>query len=230
MMIFREKLLSLQVCRYRVVVLMLLGLGITNIHAQSMGSDHFHTIGDYCMGNKANPRSPRGSEGLDEDAEESNLTNPPEDSLRKYMPMVALPLKRIRISSPFGTRRDPVNRNGRRMHNGLDLKARFEEVYSMLPGIVTKASFSTNGGHYVTVNHGACVCSYLHLSKIMVKAGQHVNAGETIAISGNSGKRTTGPHLHIACRLGNENGKFFNPMLILGFVSEQLLSNKLKRQ
>lgn len=205
-------------------------LGYASSHAQHKASSPFNTIGDYHRKNVPPCKYVEECEGMDEDVDESNLVNLPKDSLKGYMPSVALPLKKIQISSPFGSRKDPMNRRSRRMHNGLDLKARFEEVYSMLPGIVTRTTSSTNGGYYVTVNHGVCVCSYLHLSKIKVKVGQHVKAGDIIAISGNSGKRTTGPHLHIACRWGGENGKFFNPLLILGFVSEQLLNNNTKRQ
>lgn len=208
----------------------LICLGYASCHAQHKASSPFNTIGDYQRKKVPPCKYVEECEGMDEDVDESNLVNLPKDSLKDYMPSIALPLKKIQISSPFGSRRDPMNRRSRRMHNGLDLKARFEEVYSMLPGIVTRTTSSTNGGYYVTVNHGVCVCSYLHLSKIKVKVGQHVKAGDIIAISGNSGKRTTGPHLHIACRWGGENGKFFNPLLILGFVSEQLLNNNTKRQ
>ena len=139
--------------------------------------------------------------------------------------MVALPLKEIWVNSPFGMRRDPMNRKKSRMHNGLDLRARYENVYSMLPGTVTDASFSQNGGYYVTVNHGSCVCSYLHLSEIKVRKGQHVSAGEKIAVSGNTGKRTTGPHLHISCRW-SDTGKYFDPRILLRFVTEELLKLK----
>ena len=139
--------------------------------------------------------------------------------------MVALPLKDIHVNSPFGWRRDPMNRKKSRMHNGLDLRARYENVYSMLPGTVTDASFSQNGGYYVTVNHGSCVCSYLHLSEIKVRKGQHVSAGEKIAVSGNTGKRTTGPHLHISCRW-SDTGKYFDPRILLRFVTEELLKLK----
>jgi septal ring factor EnvC (AmiA/AmiB activator) len=52
----------------------------------------------------------------------------------------------------------------------------------MLPGVVTAASYSTNGGYYVTINHGICVCSYLHLSKILVRTGQRVTAGYSTSI------------------------------------------------
>jgi len=61
-----------------------------------------------------------------------------------------------------------------------------------------------------------------------VTKGEHVSAGQVIATSGNSGKRTTGAHLHLSCRIGNEKGKFFDTMVILNFVLEQMLAkNKL---
>ena len=195
--------------------------------AQVRTSSPFNTVG-YAY-NKPRNNDIRDGEAdadavaFDEEADVEDIANLPADSIKTHLPTVALPLKSINVSSPFGVRKDPMNRRTKRMHSGLDLKAKFEEVYSMLPGVVITASYSTNGGYYITVNHGVCVCSYLHLSKILVRKGQHIAAGEIIAISGNSGKRTTGPHLHISCRWGNENGKFFNPMLILRFVTEQLL-------
>jgi murein DD-endopeptidase MepM/ murein hydrolase activator NlpD len=136
--------------------------------------------------------------------------------------MVALPLEEIRINSQFGMRRDPMNRRKSRMHNGLDLKAKYEDVYSMFPGTVTAASYSTSGGYYVTVDYGVCVCSFLHLSKIEVKNGQHVSAGQKIAVSGNTGKRTTGPHLHLSCKW-SDTGKFFDPRILLRFITNELL-------
>ena len=99
--------------------------------------------------------------------------------------MVALPLKDIHINSPFGMRRDPMNRRKGRMHYGLDLRAKYEDVYSMLPGTVTAAGTSSAGGNYITIDYGICTCSFLHLSKINVVNGQHVSAGQKIAISGN---------------------------------------------
>lgn len=199
-------------------------------HPQSMAQvknlSPFNTIGDaYGKIQNSNVRD-EGADDFDGEANAEDITSPPEDSLKVFVPSVALPLKHIKVNSPFGVRKDPLNKRTKRIHNGLDLKAKFEEVYSMLPGVVTAASYSNNGGYYVTVNHGACVCSYLHLSKILVKVGQRIKAGHTIAVSGNSGKRTTGPHLHISCRWKNESGKFFNPMLILRFVTEQLLKRE----
>ena len=196
-----------------------------DLRAQTMQKSVFNTIGYSYQKPRVVETDDAESRDMDEFTDVEQTTVFPPDSIKPYLPMVSLPLKDIKVSSPFGMRRDPMNRKHGRMHNGIDLRAKYEDVYSMLPGTVTAASYSVNGGNYITVNHGVCVCSYLHLSKIKVFVGQHVNAGQQIAISGNTGKRTTGPHLHIACRLGGEKGKFFDPMLILGFVSEQILKS-----
>ena len=193
--------------------------------AQNEGASLFNTVG-------YNYRKPRAiveikapsSDEFEDAIDEDDVMNPPADSLRGYMPMVAYPLRTMHITSPFGIRKDPMDRRRKRMHSGLDLRAKYDKVYSMLPGQVTAASYSENGGYYVSIDHGICVCSYLHLSKMLVKKGQSINAGQLIAISGNSGKRTTGPHLHISCRW--TDGKYFDPMLILKFVTEQLSNNK----
>jgi len=183
----------------------------------------FHTIG-YDYQRSSSMLLPIDADSLDvEDyTEEGNVCEPSVDSIRSIIPLVSLPLRSIKITSPFGMRRDPMNKSKNRFHAGLDLRARYEEVYSMLPGTVSAATYSKNGGNYITIDHGVCSCSYLHLSKIKVRVGQHVRAGEVIGISGNTGKRTTGPHLHISVRHNGEGRKYFNPMLILGFVSGQL--------
>lgn len=223
-LIYRKDFVPLYMRNCLVVLVACLGLmAHSECMAQKRTLSPFNTIGGTYNKPRNNDIGDEEADTFDEEADVEDIANPPVDSIKKYMPSVALPLKRIHINSPFGVRKDPMNKRTKRMHSGLDLKARFEEVYSMLPGEVTAASYSTNGGYYVTVNHGVCVCSYLHLSKILVKEGQRITAGEIIAISGNSGKRTTGPHLHISCRWKNEKGKFFNPMLILRFVTEQLL-------
>lgn len=194
----------------------------SNCAAQVKGASPFNTIGYGYNKTKVAAEVYESDNEPKEMVDSSYMIKLPMDSLKTYIPMVAWPLRTIKVNSPYGMRRDPLNRRSSRMHSGVDLQARFEEVFSMLPGTVTAATYSTNGGYYVTINHGVCVCSYLHLSKILVRVGQHVKAGQIIAISGNTGKRTTGPHLHISCRWGNEKGRFFDPMLLLGFVSKQL--------
>lgn len=202
-------------------------------HAQTSSASPFNTIGEGYRRRSAKLRDlgkdyrlhPTKDSDLGEPSDTidaADVLQPPRDSLSAYLPMVALPLRRVSVSSPFGFRMDPMDRRRRRMHSGLDLRAHYEPVFSMLPGTVTTASYSIKGGYYVTIDHGFFVCSYLHLSKILVSAGQCVSAGQPIAISGNTGRNTTGPHLHISCRWGDTQGNYFDPTLILEYITTQL--------
>ena len=199
-------------------------MAIIGMSVKGQNVSPFHTIGyDYQRTKVPVVVEEPDTLDVDDYVDEGNVCEPPSDSIRVYLPMVSLPLKDIKETSPFGMRRDPMNRAKYRYHSGVDLSARYENVYSMLPVTVSEAGFSKTGGNYVTVNHGVCSYSYLHLSKIRVKVGEHVSAGQNIAVSGNTGSRTTSPHLHLPVRLNTPERKYFNPMLILGFVSEQLL-------
>ena len=232
-LIINRFFVSLQ-CKAGVFVFVMAGwLAAANGYAQTSSASPFNTIGEGYRRRPAKVRdlgkdyrqhltrvSDFGEPSDTIDA--ADVLQPPADSLRAYLPMVALPLRRISVSSPFGFRMDPMDRRRRRMHSGLDLRAHYEPVFSMLPGTVTTASYSIKGGYYVTIDHGFFVCSYLHLSKILVSAGQRVTAGQPIAVSGNTGRNTTGPHLHISCRWGDTKGKYFDPTLILEYITTQL--------
>jgi len=195
--------------------------------AQYLAESPFHTIGGTQKAMAVTPVDEQQDTTSHQEVEDIEVEEPPQDTASFVMPLsVALPLRGIHVNSPFGMRTDPKRRSRRRMHNGIDLKARYEDVFSILPGIVEAASYSTNGGYYVSVNHGLFVCSYLHLSKICVHKGQVVLAGQRIAISGNTGKRTTGPHLHLSCRWC-KTGKYFDPKILLRLVQEEL--SKLKQ-
>lgn len=136
---------------------------------------------------------------------------------------VSLPLANLRFTSLFGIRRDPIN-GTRKMHSGIDLAAKYESVRAMLPGRITKTGYSKTAGFYVTVNHGACSCSYLHLSRILLSEGTHVSAGDIVGVTGSSG-RSTGSHLHVSCRWNDSEGKYFNPIILLGFIASKLEGN-----
>ena len=70
-------------------------------------------------------------------------------------------------------------------------------VKACLEGTVTLASWTSDAGHVLHVQHGNDLLSiYKHNSVLLKKAGERVAAGEAIAIVGNSGELTTGPHLH----------------------------------
>jgi len=66
---------------------------------------------------------------------------------------VSYPLKEITVTSPYGRRKGPFT-GKRSNHKGLDLRARNEEVYAMMPGEVVKVSSDKRSGNYVTIRHG----------------------------------------------------------------------------
>ena len=131
------------------------------------------------------------------------------------VPVFAYPLKKIKITSSFGYRTDPFT-GKKRLHNGLDLRARNEEVFAMLHGKVIKTGEDRRSGKYVILQHGNIQISYCHLSKIMVKAGTLVNPGKVVAISGSTG-RSSGPHLHLTLRV---NGEIIDPSILLGLIKK----------
>lgn len=129
------------------------------------------------------------------------------------MSLVSLPLEKIHINSGFGMRRHPIYHK-RIMHNGIDLSARYEKVYSMFPGTVIKVGQDSRSGKFVTVRTGNYTISYCHLSQQLVKENKFVNAGTNIAISGNTGA-STGPHLHLTTK---KDGQAVNPTILINFI------------
>ena len=132
--------------------------------------------------------------------------------LERYM-SVSLPLKRIKVTSPFGMRKDPFT-GKLRMHNGIDLHARNDKVYAMFPGVVKKVGYDKRSGNYVTLKHGDYTVSYCHLSRVTVKERTPVLAGDVVGITGNTG-RSTGEHLHLTCK---RSGISINPSMILEYI------------
>lgn len=132
--------------------------------------------------------------------------------LERYM-SVSLPLKRIKVTSPFGMRKDPFT-GKKKMHNGIDLHARNDEVYAMFPGVVKKVGYDKRSGNYVTLQHGDYTVSYCHLSRVTVKERTPVLAGDVVGITGNTG-RSTGEHLHLSCK---RSGISINPSMILEYI------------
>ncbi len=115
-----------------------------------------------------------------------------------------------RFGSAFGRRFHPILKVWR-MHEGVDLTApRGTKIHAAGDGIVFRAS--NNGGGYgnvVKINHGfGYVTVYAHMSKILVRPGQHVKRGDVIGLVGSTGL-SQAPHLHYEVRI---NGKPVNPV------------------
>ena len=83
-------------------------------------------------------------------------------------------------------------------HYGADIVAKPNQVVSVvLDGTVIQATWSVEFGHIIQVQHKHnLLSSYKHNSELLKKVGSRVKAGEPIAIIGNSGELTWGPHLH----------------------------------
>jgi murein DD-endopeptidase MepM/ murein hydrolase activator NlpD len=105
------------------------------------------------------------------------------------------------MSSRFGHRRSPFT-GKREMHRGIDIATKMgAPIVAPADGIVSFTGRNGGYGKTVSIKHGhGLVTKYAHLKKALVKKGQYVKRGETIALVGNSG-RSTGPHLHYEVHL-----------------------------
>ncbi|MEE4153400.1 MAG: M23 family metallopeptidase [Erythrobacter sp.] len=117
-----------------------------------------------------------------------------------------------RMTSTFGYRRDPFNGRGA-MHHGLDYGGPIgSPVYAAATGTVSYVGWRSGYGKTVEIRHGNGVMTrYAHLSRFDVALGDEVEAGETIAGLGNTG-RSSGPHLHFEVRI---NDRAVNPRTFL---------------
>lgn len=108
------------------------------------------------------------------------------------------------VTSAFGMRHDPMNKEKQQMHKGLDIRCKGDAVLATENGgkvVSVNNNVNSAGGKTVTVEYSRpdgnkVQCTYMHLSDITVKVGDSVNAGQRLGTSGNTGGRTTGEHLH----------------------------------
>lgn len=112
------------------------------------------------------------------------------------------------------------NRWGRK-HKGLDIGARYENVYATASGYAYPLENPGGYGHYIIVIHGNNYISlYGHLNAYKVSYGQYVTQGQVIAQSGNSGA-SQGAHLHFEIRRASSISSYFSasPLNPLDYLS-----------
>lgn len=125
-----------------------------------------------------------------------------------------LPLKSA-VTSNFGNSR-VFNGRIKSFHNGIDFRAPVGTPISAAnSGIVKLAKNLFYSGNAVILDHGTGLFSiYAHLSELHVKPQQRVEKGQTIGLSGATG-RVSGPHLHWGIKL---NGIAVNPSMLIDVI------------
>lgn len=134
-----------------------------------------------------------------EEAEKYNLTNitqqPQVEGLMFYRPTRGM------ISSTF----EPTNK-----HYGTDIAASpGESILATLDGVVILSTYTAETGYLIAIQHNQEIISiYKHCGSLIKHEGDAVKGGEAIALIGNTGELSTGPHLHFELWL---RGKAVNP-------------------
>lgn len=116
------------------------------------------------------------------------------------------------IASPYGPRIHPTKKVSS-FHTGVDFAAPSgADILASKSGVVLQAAWNNAYGYKTVINHNdGTTTMYGHQSKMLVKAGDEVRAGDIIGYVGSTGW-STGPHLHFEIRIDN---KHVNPMAYL---------------
>lgn len=158
--------------------------------------------------------------------------------------LYSLPLKHeefLLVTSPFGNRNDPMDKGKTQFHKGIDINCRNEDLLATENDgkvVQVNQNAQTSGGKSVTLEYSRedgtrYQATYMHMSAISVKEGDKVCAGQKIGVSGNTGTRTTGPHLHFEVKSVAADGtmRSIDPVAYLaeitqkGGLSQQVLCN-----
>lgn len=144
----------------------------------------------------------------------SSISNQMEDDVKnlKAIYKFVVPLKG-EVSSDFGSRTSKLQ-NVSGYHTGTDIAAKEgTEIVASMEGIVTTVSNQGDYGKHIKIRCNNVTTLYAHCSKILVKEGQIVGRGQTIALVGNTGN-STGPHLHFEIRIDD---RFVDPRKVIRF-------------
>jgi len=125
----------------------------------------------------------------------------------------SLPVGNARVSSPFGQRPDPMNKDKVEMHGGIDFAApEGSAIQAVLPGTVRRVLTAEQSGGYgnkvEVVHKDGSVSYYAHLKDVNVKPDEQIGQGGMVGTVGSTGK-STGPHLEFGLR--DRNGRPIDP-------------------
>lgn len=131
-----------------------------------------------------------------------------ENRVREERTVSGRPVKKGWMSSGYGTRTDPFH-GDKRWHAGIDFAGKEgADVVAVASGVVTASEERGGYGQLIEIDHGdGYVTRYGHNEELMVKVGDVVKKGQTIAHMGSTG-RSTGPHVHFEVY---KNGRTVDP-------------------
>jgi murein DD-endopeptidase MepM/ murein hydrolase activator NlpD len=125
-----------------------------------------------------------------------------------------LPLKNIYVVQPFGTNFVDFYQNlGLNGHNGIDFRSRSGcNCYASTSGEIVFAGEYGDGGIGIDIwdKKQGTRTIYYHLESVNIEKGQQVKAGDLIGKTDNTGKYTTGDHLHFGLKMVDERGFTIN--------------------
>ena len=121
-------------------------------------------------------------------------------------------IDKCHITSLYGWRNNPISK-GRDFHKGIDMAApEGTPIFAAAQGVVVKAGWEGGYGNLVILQHdNGYSTAYAKCSRILVKEGDTVKPGDTIAACGMTGQ-ATGNHLHFEIK---KDGKNIDPYLYL---------------
>ena len=133
-----------------------------------------------------------------------------DENVKMYDAIPAIKPTTGAIGDRFGMRMHPILKI-RRMHTGVDILANIgSTVYAPGGGTVDFVGYRGTTGLTIEIDHGFGYRTlYAHLKKALVKKGAKVKRGDELALTGQSGTLSTGPHLHYEVR---HNGILLNPI------------------
>ena len=119
--------------------------------------------------------------------------------------------------------------NAEKKHFGTDIAANpNESVLATMDGTVILSTYTAETGYLIGVQHNQDLISiYKHCGSLLKKEGERVKGGEAIALVGNSGTLSTGPHLHFELWY---KGHPINPEKYIVFLMMSIENNKKKKQ
>ena len=135
------------------------------------------------------------------------------------------------VTSPFGMRTDPMDADKQQMHKGMDIRCKGDAVLATENNgkvVAVSQSAKTAGGKSVIIEYERADGSkiqntYMHLSSVDVKVGDKVQAGQRLGMSGNTGTRTTGEHLHFGVAQITADGqkRDIDPAIYLADIAQK---------